>query len=101
MPDTVHQVIITVRNPRPEQNDPGQVAEGYFVLRPGELVMTNPAGQPIRDKGGREWTVAIEPEQAGTERQIAARLTREIRTAFDRGKSDFDRPIRYGPSGVV
>ena len=97
MPE-VKRVFVTIRSPSPDGLDPGQVSEGYYRIDGSVLVMTDSAGVPITDAQGREWRAAFEP---GTERRIAARLTRELRARLGNERDGFCRIIKYRPAGIV
>ena len=74
----VHKVTIQVRGPR--GNFPGEVAEGWYCVVDGCLVMTDAAGKPV---DAEKHTLA--PGQDA--RLLACRLVRGRRTG-PRGFSD-------------
>jgi hypothetical protein len=51
----VRPIFIQTRAPDEEAGDPGQLAEGYFVLSPGLTVtLTDKDGVPIEDTENRD-----------------------------------------------
>jgi hypothetical protein len=80
---------ITVR--RPTDNDPGQIAEGWYVLSADLVVtLTDQDGKPLEDV---ESATVTDPKYAAA---AAARLLRDHRA----GKSDFNRRLRYRRLGI-
>jgi hypothetical protein len=82
--------------------DPGQVAEGAFIVEDGVVILTDRDGNPARDGDGKFYKRKLADGQ--NPKVIAGRLTRELRTAL-RGKNapvnGFDGPIRYPKSSVA
>jgi hypothetical protein len=83
----------------PRNDDPGQVAVGYYKLEDGLLTMTNPKGVPVRspNTGKPIQHVMRDGENA---RSIASRLTLTIRRAVS-GETDFNRPLNYSRHGIA
>jgi hypothetical protein len=93
-------VFIQIR--RPDGSDPGQTAEGAFIIEDGVVVLTDRDGNPARDGDGKFYKRKLADGE--NPKVIAGRLTRELRTAL-RGKNapvnDFDGPIRYPKISVA
>lgn len=84
----VERIEITVRNPVSE-NDPGETAEGFYVVDGDKVGLTDAAGLPI---GLPAWA------KPGTERRVAGQLLRATLKAED----DFNRRLTYPPmSGIA
>jgi hypothetical protein len=96
------QIYITLRRPQSD-NDPGEVARGYFTFIDGVVHLTDENGVPIKRgssqvlttrtvKGAREapaWSAAV---PAGHDaRQVACRLLHQ-KVASEKSGSDFNRP---------
>jgi len=80
---------ITVR--RPTDNDPGQLAEGWFTIGADMVVtLTDQDGKPLENA---ESATVDDPKYAAA---TAARLLREHRA----GKSDFNRRLHYKRLGI-
>jgi hypothetical protein len=90
----VKTIFAEVRRPR-GANDPGAAVEGRYILEDGAVVLTNHEGTPVRDDRGKLYRRAVTPNDP--ERQVAARMTKEFRSAL-RGK-DGGRVagFEYGP----
>jgi hypothetical protein len=93
----IHQVYATVSLPR--DDDPGQVAIGYYKLEDGVLTMTNSKGVPVRglSTGKPIQHVMRDGDNAHS---IASRLTLTTRRAVS-GETDFNRPLNYSRHGVA
>jgi hypothetical protein len=90
-------VFIQIR--KPDGDDPGQVAEGAFIVEDGVVILTDRDGNPARDDDGKFYKRKLADGQ--NPKVIAGRLTRELRSAL-RGKNaptnGFDGPIHYPKS---
>jgi hypothetical protein len=65
------------------------------------VTLTDREGNPAKDADGKTYSQKLKPGENA--KQIAGRLTRELRTAL-RGKNavnGFDQPIQYPKSYVV
>jgi hypothetical protein len=79
-------------------NDPGQVTYGFYKVVDGALFMTDGDGAVVRHENGEVWKHTLQPDE--NPRQVAARLTKEIRRAalgekiagFNRRLTDEDYP---------
>jgi len=69
-----------------DYGDPGEIAEGYYSVEAGALVLTDIDGVQVASR-------ALLGEDPAT---VARQLLREARET-----SDFNRPIRYPPLGVA
>jgi hypothetical protein len=98
----VKTIFAEVRRPR--GTDPGAAVEGAYVLEDGAVVLTNRDGAPVKDERGKSYRHTLAPND--NERQIAARMTKEFRSALQ-GKNGgrvagFEPgPLRYPPIKVV
>ena len=98
----VKTVFAEVRRPR--GTDPGAAVEGAYVLEDGAVVLTNRDGAPVRDERGKSYRHTLAPND--NPRQIAARMTKQFRSALQ-GKNGgrvagFEPgPLRYPPIKVV
>jgi hypothetical protein len=98
----VKTIFAEVRRPRGA--DPGAAVEGRYILEDGAVVLTNHEGTPVRDDRGKLYRRAVTPKDP--ERQVAARMTKEFRSAL-RGKdgvrqSGFEYgPLRYRRDGSI
>jgi hypothetical protein len=81
----VERIEITVRNPVTE-NDPGETAEGFYVVDGDMVGLTDAAGLPI---GQPAWA------KPGTERRVAGQLLRASLKPDD----DFSRRLVNPPIG--
>lgn len=92
-------VWVEIRRPRPP-DDPGQSAEGRYIVVDDVVTLTDLAGEPVRDDSGRTYTKKLEPLEDA--HLIAGRLTKQFRKAI-RGdnKSGFDGPLNYPKLGIV
>lgn len=96
----VFNVIVQIRAPRGD--DPGQVAEGRYILVDGTVTLTDHTGRPVRDHDGKTYSRKV--NEGDDPRVIAGRLTKEFRRVI-RGEnkiiSGFRRPIVYPKIGIV
>jgi hypothetical protein len=99
MPEIKSVVVITA-NPVGE-GDPGQCAEGWYVVENGMLTMVNRDGVPLRDNNtGRRFAMGLLPGES--EKAAAKKLTLKVhRAARGDDMAGFHRPIRYGKSGLA
>jgi hypothetical protein len=99
----VKTIFAQVRAPR-GANDPGAAVEGRYVLEDGAVVLTDRDGAPVRGERGESYRHTLTPSD--DERQIAARLTKQFRSAL-RGKAGAPLAgfeygaLRYPPIKVV
>jgi hypothetical protein len=94
----VHRVNAQVK--APTDGDSGQITTGYYIIKDGVLLMTNPDGvQMLRDDGKPFSHKLREGENPAP---IAASLTKEIRR-YLRGESKsqekFGQPLNYPKTG--
>lgn len=92
----VHRVIIQIR--RPSGDDPGQVSEGFYIVKDGVLIMTHGDGRPIND----EFRHVLKPVDDPA--AIAGMLTRRVRRfmlGISEAEEAFNRPISYGNFGTA
>jgi uridine kinase len=85
----VHRIVIQTRAPRGK--DPGKVAEGYYVVVDGCVVLTDQAGKPL---GSEKHYL----DSDGDARLIACRILRRRQNASGSSGS-FAGPIRYPKIG--
>jgi hypothetical protein len=86
----VQEVIVSVRNS--SENDPGEVAIGYFVVRGDTITLTDERGTPLDEKeGSAKIGSDVNPKS------IAQMMTRK-RWEATRG-GDFNRRIVYPKGG--
>jgi hypothetical protein len=89
----------TIQIKPPSRSFPhGQTAEGAYIVEDGVVILTDREGNPARDGDGKFYKQKLADGQ--TPRVIAARLTRELRSALrgnDAAKNGFDGPIHYAP----
>ena len=94
MTATVHSVFVQLEAPR--GNSPGKVVEGCYTIENGAVVLTNRHGDSVRDDGGNKYAQKL--AEGDNPKQIAARLTKELRKAL-RGNNGpprgFRGPIEY------
>jgi hypothetical protein len=86
----VHDVCITGRTP--SDNDPGEIAVGYYTVAHGELLMTDATGKPLRDAK----PVKVTNENA---RSVAGMLTRQH--WVESRSNGFDGPLNYPPISIA
>ena len=79
---------------RPEHDDPGEIAVGYYTYANNIVTLTDPAGEAL--PGG------YNTELSGRELPsiIARQLLRQQRSISQR-KRGFDGPINYPPRAIV
>jgi hypothetical protein len=90
------QVIVQIAPPK--GNDPGSITYGFYKVEDGVLFMTDGDGAVVRHQNGDPWKHRLQPED--NPRQVAARLTKEIRSmasgekvaGFHRKLTDADYP---------
>jgi hypothetical protein len=88
-PPEVQEVIVTVRHPR--ENDPGEVAFGYFTVVGDILTMTDQRGKPLDDK---EVTCRLPPNI--NPKSVAASFTKK---RWPETRGGFNRKIDYPEIG--
>ena len=76
MAPEIQRVFATIQNPSLDGKDSGTVAEAYFTVENGIVVMCDQSGLPITDQSGAEFHATAEP---GNERRVAARLVHDVR----------------------
>jgi len=80
---------------KPTDTTPGQIAEGAYVCKGGEVTLTDLKGHAVHDQNGKIYKLKLkEGEQPDA---VAPRLMRELRTAV-RGThiaGFFPGPINY------
>jgi len=79
---------IVVQTEAATETNPGAIAEGYYDLIDGKVVVTDLQGRPI---GNEEAKPGDDPAV------IAKRILRRARL----GRGDFSAPIRYPPLSLV
>jgi hypothetical protein len=89
MSEDVHRIVIQTRAPK--GNDPGKIAEGWYCIADGAVVLTDEAGRPIGDSKHH-----LDP--GGDARLVACRMLRRRQNARSSG-GDFSGPIRYPKIG--
>jgi hypothetical protein len=92
-PILIHPVTIQTAAPIVDDDgvmrDPGAVATGYYVLEDGVLTMTDSAGVPVTDEGGRRFTAPV--GEGDNPQVIAGRLTKQVRSKLGIEKDAFWR----------
>jgi|SRR5690349_13957790 len=90
----VHTVFVQIQSPKPGFS--GRVVEGNYIIKDGEVVLVDRRGNAAQDDTGKKYTHKL--AAGDNPKQIAARLTRELRKAL-RGPnappSGFGGPINY------
>lgn len=102
MSDSVHRITVQLREP--SGSDPGQVTEGFYILRDGLLIMTEANGDSIRRDGGGEVSRAIGNATPDQVRGMASIMTREVRRmllGMSETEERFRQPLRYGRVGIA
>jgi hypothetical protein len=89
MPDDVRKVVIETRGPR--GTDPGAIAEGWFKVADGYVMLCNADGIAVSGVDKRR-------AAPGNERTIASLMLRERSQATARSRS-FNRPLQYPKTG--
>jgi hypothetical protein len=89
LPAPVQSVLIQVR--APSGNDPGELAEGHYVVQGDVVTLVDPAGKPIE---------GIEPQALDGEdpKWVARRLTRE---RWEATRGGFNRRLNYPPLSIA
>src|SRR5689334_22457156 len=65
---------------RPTDTQPGQIAEGAYILGDGEVTLTDLKGRAVHDQNGKIYKCKLkEGEQPDS---VARQLMRELRTAL-------------------
>lgn len=83
-------MIVWVQTRAPRGGDLGACEAGHYFVQDGTLVMCSEDGKPT----GKTHALAA----GETPKVIAGRFTRR---AWEQGKSEFNRPLNYGPMGVA
>jgi hypothetical protein len=83
MSDDIHKTIIQTRAPRGK--DPGKIAEGWYCVVDGHVVLTDEVGKPLGDSKRY-----LGPD--GDARVLAARMMRGRSTS---SASNFNQKISY------
>jgi hypothetical protein len=78
---------IVVQTEAPTETTPGAIAEGYYDLIDGKVVVTDLQGRPIGSEEAKHGDPGV----------IARRILRRARP----GRGDFYGPIRYRPPSIV
>jgi len=101
MSKEVHQVVVDIELPS-RRFPAGKTALGYYTVVDGVVTMTCPKGEPATDESGKTYSAKLQANDDA--RQIAGRLTKELRSAL-RGKSNapggFGGPLNYDNRGIV
>jgi hypothetical protein len=100
----VHSVWATVRRPRDDGTDLGQVTAGFYTLADGVLTMTDSKGAAVRKtQSGEKYMHKM--KNGDDARAIANRLTLEIyhmlRGETAQSATGFNRAISYPASEVA
>jgi hypothetical protein len=85
------KIIIELR--RPSGSFPGQIAEGWYEVVDGHVVLTDESGKPLSD----EKRFLPTP---GDARLIACRMLRQRSQGSRTFRSGFGRKISYPKSGI-
>jgi hypothetical protein len=72
----IQRVVVTTRYSDRDSGDPGAARSGFYYVEYGVLHMVDEAGNPLKNKEGREITVALEVESDA--RAVAASLLSNI-----------------------
>lgn len=94
---TVHRVTIQIR--RPSGNDPGQISEGYYIVKENTLIMTHSDGEPVDETLFRR---ELRPNDNPA--ALAGVLTREVRRhmlGISKDEESFGRVLPYANQGVA
>src|SRR6476660_8811925 len=65
---------------RPSETQPGQIAEGAYVLSDGEVTLTDLKGRAVHDQNGKTYTRKLKDGEEPD--SVARQLMRELRTAL-------------------
>jgi hypothetical protein len=90
----VKTIFAQVRAPR-GAHDPGAAVEGRYILDGDAVVLTNHEGTPVRDDRGKLYRRTVTPNDP--ERQVAARMTKEFRSALRGKDGGHVDGFEYGP----
>jgi hypothetical protein len=103
MADVVRRVTITLRRPVGE-GDPGHVDNGFYVVDGDEVRLTSAEGEPLRRTAtarrsdAATWSRKLRPDED------AGRVARDLlwtKYRAQKGRSDFNRPLRFSSTGIV
>jgi hypothetical protein len=97
----INRVTVTIRQPKGD-GDPGQVAEGRYILEDNTVTLTNHVGTPVRDHDGKTYSKKLEQNEDAY--AVAGRLTKEFRRARRGDKNHvegFSSPIHYPRNGSI
>lgn len=95
---------VTVQIRRPEGSDPGQVSEGFYVVRDGVLTLTSPDGSPLMRSDGTPLEKTHRLTPGDVPEAIARMLTKKARRellGLTETEETFRRPLVYAPLGVA
>jgi len=91
---------VITRNPT-GKGDLGACEVGYYKVSDGILTIVTSTGEPLRGAMGERITARLVPG-GESERAVAMRLTlRQWQSERDDDPNGFNRPLRYGRSGVA
>jgi len=105
MLDKIKTVIMQVAAPNARRGRPdGVVTIGHYRVEGNEVVMTGPDGQDVIGPDGQRYRGKFGDKSGElSEKQIAGRLTKDIRAAFrhdlNRRPDGFGSPISYERDG--
>lgn len=94
----LYEVTVATRNPSGMPGDLGSCEVGFFTLDDDLVTLVEGDGIPIRKSNGERITARVRPSE--NYRQVASRLVLARWRESD-AASDFNRPLRYGASGVA
>jgi hypothetical protein len=78
----------------------GRAIDAWFTREGDSITLVNQDGEPIRDRMGRKKVAKVYKGQMAE--TVAVRLARlHWEATNDDLAESFNRPLRYGPSGVV
>ena len=97
---------IVVHVSRPTGSKPAGVStEGYYKVVGDEVIMTKPNGEPVNIDGKQFRRRFGNKSGEFSEREVAAMLTKEIRSTLKRGwdkrPDGFGEPIHYPRDGSI
>jgi hypothetical protein len=91
---------VITRNPT-SKGDLGACEIGYYTVSDGILTVVTGAGEPLRGASGERITERL-VLGGESERAVAMRLALgHWRSGRDETADAFNRPLSYGPSGLV
>lgn len=96
MPDVQHVTVI-LANPV-DEDDPGQVTFGHYVMDGSKLTLTDSKGTPVRRRHGELVQRTLED---GQNPDVVARILTKDHRHHIHGESDFNRRLVYRKSGVA